>query len=77
MKIPVKIMIPLVLFILPSLFVAVLGPAIISMVNTFGSRRCTELRQREQIAITESRLLPRRHLRPERGGEGLGRRSRP
>jgi tight adherence protein C len=37
MKIPVKIMIPLVLFILPSLFVAVLGPAIISMVNTFGS----------------------------------------
>jgi tight adherence protein C len=36
-KIPVKIMIPLVLFILPSLFVAVLGPAIISMVNAFGS----------------------------------------
>ena len=36
-KIPVKIMIPLVLFILPSLFVAVLGPAIISMVDAFGS----------------------------------------
>jgi tight adherence protein C len=36
-KIPVKIMIPLVLFILPSLFVAVLGPAIISMMGAFGS----------------------------------------
>ena len=36
-KIPVKIMIPLVLFILPCLFVAVLGPAIISMAGMFGS----------------------------------------
>src|SRR3954453_5893027 len=36
-KIPVKIMIPLVLFILPSLFVAILGPAIISMMHQFGS----------------------------------------
>jgi tight adherence protein C len=35
-KIPVKIMIPLVLFILPSLFIAVLGPAIISMIGVFG-----------------------------------------
>ncbi|MGA8210639.1 MAG: type II secretion system F family protein [Nocardioidaceae bacterium] len=35
-KIPVKIMVPLVLFILPSLFIAVLGPAIISMIDTFG-----------------------------------------
>jgi tight adherence protein C len=36
-KIPVKIMIPLVLFILPALFIAVLGPAIISLMGTFGS----------------------------------------
>jgi tight adherence protein C len=36
-KIPVKIMIPLVLFILPSLFIAVLGPAIIKLMGVFGS----------------------------------------
>jgi tight adherence protein C len=36
-KIPVKIMIPLVLFILPSLFIAVLGPAIINLMGVFGS----------------------------------------
>ena len=33
-KIPVKIMVPLVMFILPALFVAVLGPAIITMMDT-------------------------------------------
>ena len=36
-KVPVKIMIPLVLFILPCLFIAVIGPAVISMVGTFSS----------------------------------------
>ena len=36
-KVPVKIMIPLVLFILPTLFIAVLGPAIIGMMSAFGS----------------------------------------
>lgn len=35
MQVPVKIMVPLVLFILPSLFLVVLGPAGISMVDTF------------------------------------------
>jgi tight adherence protein C len=33
--VPVKIMIPLVLFILPCLFIAVIGPAVISMMTTF------------------------------------------
>ena len=32
-KVPVKIMIPLMLFILPCLFIAVLGPAVISMMG--------------------------------------------
>src|SRR3954463_2585275 len=36
-KVPVKIMIPLVLFILPSLFIAVIGPAVISMMGAFSS----------------------------------------
>ena len=36
-KVPVKILIPLMFFILPCLFIAVLGPAVISMVGTFSS----------------------------------------
>jgi tight adherence protein C len=36
-KVPVKIMIPLVLFILPCLFIAVIGPAAISLTSSFGS----------------------------------------
>ncbi len=51
-KIPVKIMIPLVLFILPSLFVAVIGPAVIGMMDVVRWRRSPELSQREQVAIT-------------------------
>lgn len=36
-QVPVKIMIPLVLFILPCLFIVVIGPAGISMAEMFGS----------------------------------------
>jgi tight adherence protein C len=35
-KVPVKIMIPLVLFILPVLFIVVIGPGAISIINNFG-----------------------------------------
>lgn len=34
-KIPVKMMIPMVLFILPAMFLVLLGPAVIKMVNNF------------------------------------------
>jgi len=35
-KLSVKLIFPLVLFIFPSLFVVVLGPAVITMANSFG-----------------------------------------
>ncbi|MDQ0278853.1 tight adherence protein C [Arthrobacter silviterrae] len=35
MKIPVKVLFPLMLFILPVLFIAVLGPTVITIVSTF------------------------------------------
>jgi tight adherence protein C len=37
-QVPVRIMIPLVLFILPCLFIVILGPAAISIVDTFGKQ---------------------------------------
>ncbi len=35
-KLPIKMLIPLVLFIFPTIFIVLLGPAIISLVETFG-----------------------------------------
>jgi tight adherence protein C len=37
MKTPVKIMIPLVLFIFPSMFIVILGPAVVEMMENMGS----------------------------------------
>lgn len=36
MQIPVKVIIPLMLFILPVLFIALLGPAVLNVMNQFG-----------------------------------------
>lgn len=36
MKIPVKVIFPLILFILPTLFIVLLGPAVMDMVQVFG-----------------------------------------
>ena len=37
-EVPVKIMIPLILFILPCLFVVVMGPAVLSAMDAFGGK---------------------------------------
>ena len=38
MKAPVKMLLPLVLFIFPTIFVILLGPAAISLIGTFGNK---------------------------------------
>jgi tight adherence protein C len=36
MKAPVKMLIPMVMFIFPAIFIVLLGPAIIQIMHTFG-----------------------------------------
>lgn len=38
MKAPIKMMLPLVLFIFPTIFIVLLGPAIIQVIETFSNR---------------------------------------
>lgn len=38
MKAPIKMLFPLILFIFPSIFIIILGPAVIRMINIFGGR---------------------------------------
>ncbi|HEY5584953.1 MAG TPA: type II secretion system F family protein [Ruminiclostridium sp.] len=38
MKAPIKMLIPLILFIFPTVFIIILGPAVISMIKIFGAR---------------------------------------
>lgn len=38
MKAPIKMMLPLVLFIFPTIFIVLLGPAMIQIITTFGKR---------------------------------------
>lgn len=38
MKAPIKMMLPLVLFIFPTIFIVLLGPAMIQIITTFGNR---------------------------------------
>ncbi|MBC8015698.1 MAG: type II secretion system F family protein [Sporomusaceae bacterium] len=38
MKAPIKMMLPLVLFIFPSIFIVLLGPAVIQIATTFGNK---------------------------------------